>query len=286
MPERLKIATGGTSGVYYAYGTVLGDILSASLGIPVAVAATGGSVENIILVQDGKADLAFVQNDIMTYAYNGTHLFSTDGPRKDFAALAGLYPEVCQIVARRDIASVADLKGRRVSLGDRGGGTELNALQILESYGVAEADIKAERLNFGASVVALEAGQIDAFFATAGVPTPAISGLAASGQARLLPIGEAHARQLSGAYPFYTWQTVPSGAYPGMNEEVPTIAVQATLVASEKLSAGAVKKITAALFEHRAEIEAATGKALDPQMAMFGIPIPLHPGAEQYYRGK
>jgi len=284
LPERLRIASGGTSGVYYACGEALGAALERDLGVPVTVLATGGSVENIALVQDGKADLAFVQNDVMTYAWEGSGPFAADGPRKGFSAAAGLYPEFCQIVARPGMASVRDLAGRAVSLGDVGGGTELNALQILAGYGLDEADVKARRLDFAASVAAFEAGEIDGFFLTAGVPTPAVSAL--SGGVTLLPVGEAHARALIAGYPFYTAQVIPAGSYPGVTEDIPAVAVRAALIASEKLSAEAVEKITASLFANAAGIEAASGKALSRRLALYGLPIPLHPGAERYYRGE
>jgi TRAP transporter TAXI family solute receptor len=290
LPDKLRIASGGTSGNYYAYASVLGEMIQKQAdvpanGIPVTVRATGGSVENVRLVQAGKVDFAFVQNDIMTYAYNGTGLFSTEDAQKDFSAVAGLYPETCQIVAIRSIESIADLQGKRVSVGDQGSGTELNALQILESYGISESGIDAQHLGFGASVVALEAGRIDAFFCTAGIPTPALSAVAASGRVRLLGISDARARNLVNAYPFYAPQTIPAGTYPGIAEDVTTVAVQATLVAHNAVSDAAVRLVLKTLFEQGAAFGAiVTGAHLDRATATMGITIPLHPGAAAWFR--
>jgi TRAP transporter TAXI family solute receptor len=286
--ERVRIATGGQSGVYFKYGEALAGIIGDKINSDVSVISGGGSVENVRLLRENRAELAFVQNDIMTYAYNGTDIFSTDGALKEFSAVAGLYPEACQIVARSDIKDIHDLKDRRVSIGDEGSGTELNAIQILSAYGMSETDIDADHLSFGASVTALGEGKIDAFFCTAGVPTPAVSELAASGEIKILGIGAAHAKSLIDRYPYYSRHIIPAGAYPGLNEAVETIAVRATLVASNRMSADDVLAITKLLFENKDDIAAICeeGNDLDRAAAVNGIPIPLHAGAEKFYFGK
>jgi TRAP transporter TAXI family solute receptor len=284
LPSQIRIASGDTAGVYHSYGSAFAGVLREKMGIPSEALESGGAIENIRLLREGKAELAFVQNDIMTYAYNGTDIFSTEEANKGFSVIAGLYPEVCQIIARKDISDVPDLRGRRVSLGDHGSGTELNALQILGAYGLSETDIEASHLGFGASVEAFREGRIEAFFCTAGVPTPAISDLAKSGEARLLSIGDAHARFLISEYPFYTQQSIASGVYPGMDAKTETVAVQATLVVSDKLSQNAVFEITRTLFENKGEIaeECEEGGDLNREMTMKGVTVPLHPGAEKY----
>jgi TRAP transporter TAXI family solute receptor len=284
-PLKIRIATGGGAGVYFAYGNALAETLEKRMNIPVTAIQSGGSVDNIRLLRDGRAEIAFVQNDIMTYAYNGTNLFSTEGEFKNFSAIAGLYPETCQIVVRRGIDRISDLNGKRVSVGDEGSGTELNALQILSAYGMSYADIDVDHLSFGASVSAFRDGGIDAFFCTAGVPTPAISQLAAEGEARILSLGDAHARALISQYPFYSRQTIPSGAYPGIDEETATVAVKATLVASGKLDRQVVYEIIKILFDGRDELakNLPQGGELNRDSAVNGIPIPLHPGAEKYF---
>ncbi|MDR3230220.1 MAG: TAXI family TRAP transporter solute-binding subunit [Synergistaceae bacterium] len=285
LPAKIRIATGGESGVYYAYGSAFAEILEKRMNVPVSAIQSGGSVENIHLLRNGRAEIAFAQNDIMTYAYEGTNLFSTEGAFRDFSAAAGLYPEVCQIVARREITGIPELRGRRVSVGDEGSGTELNALQILDAYGMSYTDLNVDHLSFGASVAAFREGKIDAFFCTAGVPTPAISELAAGGEVRLLSVGDAHARSLISQYPFYSRQKIPGGAYPGIDDESATVAVKATLVVSNRLSEQLVSEILKNLFEARAEIARTRAEAgdLSPESAVDGIPIPLHPGAEKYF---
>ncbi|MDR3280536.1 MAG: TAXI family TRAP transporter solute-binding subunit [Synergistaceae bacterium] len=284
-PQRIRIATGGESGVYYAYGNALADILERRMNIPVVTIQSGGSVDNIRILRSGRADIAFAQNDIMAYAHEGINIFSTEGGFKDFSAAVCLYPEACQIVARRDIAGIPDLKGRRVSLGDEGSGTELNALQILGAYGISYADVDVDHLSFGASVTAFREGKIDAFFCTAGVPTPAISELSADGEVRLLNIGDAHARTLIRQYPYYSRQIIPSGVYPGMDEEAETVAVKASLAVSDKLSPQVVADLLKILFESRAEIAKISAEAalLNDKSALDGMSIPMHPGAEKYF---
>jgi TRAP transporter TAXI family solute receptor len=282
----LKLATGGMTGTYYAYGTALGRVLEDRLGLQVTIQTTAAAVANIALIQSGSSDFAFVQNDVMTYAYNGANIFSAQGAQKDFSAVAGLYPEVCHIVTTDRVPDIAALKGLRVSVGEGGSGTAQNAAQILEIYGMTFADIKQENLNFSDSAEALAAGEIDAFFCTAGTPTPALVALASSIRMRLLPISEARRRLLLSEYPYYTTHTVPAGVYRGSDGDVNTVAVQATLVVNNAIQAADVYNVTKALFEGKAEIAAAHAKGSDLsfESAVKGIPIPFHPGALKYYR--
>jgi TRAP transporter TAXI family solute receptor len=300
--ERIRIATGGESGLYYAYGNALADALEKRLNVPVTAIQSGGSIENLHLLRNGRAEIAFLQNDIMTYAYNGAHFFSTEGEFKDFSAVAGLYPEVCQIVARRDIDGILGLKDRRVSVGDEGSGTELNAIQILEAYGMSYADIDVDHLSFGASVTAFKEGRIDAFFCTAGVPTPAVFELAVEEEARLLSVGDAHARFLISRYPFYSRHFIPKGTYPGFesgeddNEEdnkgkneTTTVAVKAVLAVNNSFNRQAVAETLKILFDRdgRAEtFKSEIFKSLNRESALEGIPIPMHPEAERYFFGQ
>ena len=150
--QKLTMGTGGTTGTYYAFGGVIANVLnSKDIGVNINVQSTGASKANIYLVNDGEADLAIVQNDVMDYAYNGTDLFAEEGAAKDFTTVAALYAEVCQIVSSGDIKSVADLKGKRVSVGDAGSGVEFNARQILEAYDISFDDIQVNNLGFGDS---------------------------------------------------------------------------------------------------------------------------------------
>lgn len=282
----LKMATGGTTGTYYAYSGAVSQILSQKVeNLSFNVQSTGASKANIYLVSDGEADIAIVQNDVMYYANNGTDLF--DGEKvSGFSAMAGVYAEVCQIVSKSGINSIEELRGKRVSVGDVGSGVEFNARQILEAYDMTFDDIVVNNLSFGDSATALKDDKIDAFFCVAGAPTTAVVELATTNQINLLEVDDAHAAKLIDKYPFYTKFDVPGGTYKGVDSATQTVAVVATYIVSDKLSEDLVYNMTKALFENADEIKAAhpKGAELDPAYSISSISIPMHPGAEKYYK--
>lgn len=282
----LKMATGGTTGTYYAYSGAVTQILSSKIeNLSFDVQSTGASKANIYLVSDKEADIAIVQNDVMYYANQGTDLF--DGEKiKGFSAMAGLYAEVCQIVSNSNINSIEDLRGKRVSVGDIGSGCEFNARQILEAYGISFDDIVVNNLSFGDSATALKDDKIDAFFCVAGAPTTAIVELATTNNINILEVDDEHADKLMENYPFYTKYNVPGGTYKGVDSDVQTVAVVATYIVSNDLDENLVYQMTKALFENSEEIAKAhpKGAELDPAYSVSGISIPLHPGAEKYYK--
>lgn len=284
--SEIRIATGGVNGTYYAYGKVLAEVFADGTGLPAQARESAASVENIRLVDSGAAEFAFVQNDVMTYAHNGTNLFSADGPRLNFFAVAGLYSEICHIVAARGIGGVAELAGRRVSIGEADSGTTINAAQILEVFGLSLSDIEVVNLGFGDSAQALRDGEIAAFFCTAGIPTPALIELAKDTAFTLLPLSDARRRLLISNKDYYTEALIPPGVYPGVDKAVPAIAVRATLIAGAEISEEDVYTITGLLFENKDTIAAAhpLGAELSPESAVIGIPIPFHPGALRLYR--
>lgn len=282
----LKMATGGTTGTYYAFSGTVSQVLSENIpNLSFDVQSTGASKANIYLVADGEADIAIVQNDVMYYANKGIDLFDGEVVT-GFSAMAGCYAEVCQIVSKSSIASIADLKGKRVSVGDIGSGCEFNARQILEAYGITFNDIIVHNLSFNDSATALKDDKIDAFFCVAGAPTTAIVELATSNDIKLLEIDDIHAAKLIEKYPFYTKYDVPGGSYKGVDSNVQTVAVVATYIVSDDLDEDLVYKMTKALFEHADDIAAghAKGNELDPEYSVSGISIPIHPGAEKYYQ--
>ncbi|MEG0751362.1 MAG: TAXI family TRAP transporter solute-binding subunit [Oscillospiraceae bacterium] len=284
-PVVIRFATGGSTGTYFAYGTALAHVLEDSTGYEFRVQSTGASKNNIMLVAAGDVELALAQNDVLHYAHNGTYLF--DGEKiPGLEAIGACYTEVCQIVASSDIDSIDELAGARVSVGEAGSGVEFNARQILEAYGLSFSDITVKNLDFGASASALEKGDIEAFFCTAGMPTFAISALAKEENVSLLGIDDVHAANLIGMYPFFTRYTIPAGSYDGMDEEVVTVAVKATLIAPWGLPEDVTYNITKALFEGAEELAQMhpKGVELSPQFAVEGLSIPLHPGAEKYYK--
>ncbi len=285
--DRVRMATGGNTGTYYSYGTAVSQILSSEVGASFTIEATGASKANIQLIASGESDMAIVQNDVVYYAYTGTDLF--EGEKiEGFSAMAGLYAEVCQIIAdpSAGIDSIEDLVGKNVSVGDAGSGVEFNAKQILAAYGISFDDINVQNLSFGDSADALKDNKIDAFFCTAGAPTTAVMDLASTNDIVVLEIDDAHAQQLISDYSFYTRYPIPAGTYNGVDEEVWTVAVKATFIVSNDLSEDLVYEMTKALFEKKDDITAAHAKGaeLDPAAAIEGISVPLHPGAEKYYR--
>ena len=288
--DKIVLATGGPTGTYYAYGMAMGTILAEKTGIKVDAISTGASKANIQSIQLGEVDMAVVQNDVMYYAYTGTDLF-TGEQTQDFSAMAVLYPELCQIIASKEsgIKTVADLAGKRVSVGDAGSGVEFNAKQILEAYGIdMDKDIQKQNLGFGPSADALKDGKIDAFFCVAGIPTTAITDLAMSKNITVVAVEDDKFADLSAKYGFYTQQPVPAGTYAGMEEDVMTVAVMATYIVDNDLPEKAVYDLTKAMFENKEAIAAAhvKGAELNLETAIDGIPaeVPLHPGAAKYYK--
>ncbi len=282
----LKMATGGTTGTYYAFGGAVSQVLSQKINnLNFDVQSTGASKANIYLVADKEADIAIVQNDVMYYAHKGIDLFNGEVVT-GFSAMAGCYAEVVQIVSKSDINSIEDLRGKRVSVGDIGSGCEFNARQILEAYGMTFDDIVVNNLSFNDSATALKDDKIDAFFCVAGAPTTAIVELATTNNIKLLEIDDEHAEKLSQNYPFYTKYNVPAGTYKGLDKDVQTVAVVATFIVSDDLSEDLVYKMTKALFENAEEIKKAhpKGAELDPAYSVSSISIPLHPGAMKYYK--
>ena len=287
--EKIVLATGGNTGTYYAYGMAMGPILAEKTGIKFDVQSTGASKANIQSIQLGEADMAVVQNDVMSYAYSGTDLFA-GAQTQDFAAVAVLYPEICQIIASKDsgIKTVADLKGKNVSVGDAGSGVEFNARQILEAYGIdMEKDINKQNLGFGPSADALKDGKIDAFFCVAGIPTTAITDLAMSNEITVVAVEADKYNELKAKYGFYSAVEIPANTYNGMTEAVPAVAVNATFIIDKDVSEEDVYNITKAIFENKDAIANAHAKGLelDVNKACQDLGgVPLHPGAEKYYK--
>ena len=290
VASKIVLATGGNTGTYYAYGMAMGNVLQDVTGIKFDVQSTGASKANIQLIQTGEADMAVVQNDVMYYAYTGTDLFE-GAKTQDFSAVATLYPELCQIIASKSsgIETVADLAGKRVSVGDAGSGVEFNAKQILAAYGIdIETDIEKQNLGFGPSADALKDEKIDAFFCVAGIPTTAITDLAMSNEITVVPVDDETFPKLSEQYGFYTQQVIPADTYNGMTEDVKTVAVMATYIVDNDLSEETVYQITKAIFENKDTIAAAHAKGaeLDSAKAVEGIPVevPFHAGAAKYFK--
>ena len=285
--DNLTLATGGTTGTYYAVGGVLATVLNPLLeNSSLTVTSTGASKANIQLIDDEDADLALVQNDVMYYAYNGIDLFEEEGAYTTFAAVAGLYDETVQIVTcDPSIATIADLAGKTVSVGDAGSGVEFNAKQILAAYDLSFDDIKVVNASFQDSADSLKDGKIDAAFVVAGAPTTAVVDLATVKDISLVQLDAEHIEKLQGEYDFYTETVIPAGTYTGFDEDATTVSVRATLIASTEVSEDAVYELLAGMFDNQEELIAGHAKFafLNLEDAVKGISVPFHPGAMKYF---
>ncbi len=286
---KMTMGTGGTSGTYYGYGGVLGQYITNNAGIGVTVVSTDGSKANIQGIAAGDYQLGTVQSDVMAYAWEGSRSFEADGKVDSFRVVAGLYAESVQLVTMNpSIKSVADLKGKSVSIGAPGSGVYFNAIDVLTAAGLTEADIKAQYQSFADSADALKDGKIDAAFIVAGAPTPAITELCTTSNAYLVPIDGEVAEKLMAECPFYTVYNIPAGTYNGQTEDVQTITVKATLIVSADAAEEDVYKLTAAIFDNIEAITAenAKGAELSIENATSGMTAPFHAGAAKYFAEK
>ena len=208
----LSFGTGGDTGTYYGFGSVLANYVSTNSDCKVTALTSGGSQANVEDLTNGNVQIAFVQSDVMNYAYNGQRLF--ESPVTGFSVVAQLYQEQVQIVTcNPDIKSVADLKGKTVSIGAAGSGVYFNAIDVLNAYDLKESDISAVYQSFGDSAESLKDGKIDAAFIVAGAPTTAITDLATAGNVYLVSLDDSHVQSLLSASPYYTAATIKAGTY-------------------------------------------------------------------------
>ena len=285
--DTLVLATGDTTGTYYAVGGVMATVLNPLLEESnLTVTSTGASKANIQLIDDEDADLALVQNDVMYYAYNGIDLFEEEGSYGTFSTVCGLYDETVQIVTcDSSIKTVADLAGKTVSVGNSGSGTEFNAKQILGAYDLSFDDIKVVNASFQDSADSLKDGKIDAAFIVAGAPTTAVVDLATVKDITLVQLDAEHIEKLQSEYDFYTETVIPGGTYTGCDEDATAVSVRATLIASTEVSEDAVYELLKAMFDNKDELIAGHAKfeLLNLEDAVKGISVPFHPGAMKYF---
>ncbi len=287
--SKMTMGTGGTSGTYYGYGGVLGQYIKNHGNIDVTVVSTDGSKANIQGIDAGDYQLGTVQSDVMSYAWEGTRSFEKEGKTDSFRTVAGLYAESVQLVTMDpDIKTVADLKGKSVSIGAPASGVFFNAMDILNAAGLSETDINAQYQSFADSTDSLKDGKIDAAFIVAGAPTPAITELCTTNSAHLVPIDGEIADKLIASCPFYTKYTIPADSYNGQTEDVTTVTVKATLIVSADASEESVYNLTKAIFENMDAIAAENGKGaeLSIENATSGMTVPFHAGAAKYFAEK
>ncbi|MCI9467865.1 MAG: TAXI family TRAP transporter solute-binding subunit [Oscillospiraceae bacterium] len=282
-PATLTMGTGGESGTYYAFGGVLASYLGSETGLNVNVVSTGGTKANIVGINEGEFELATVQSDVATYAFEGSNGYdATD----TFRVLGALYAETVQIVTvNPEIKSVADLAGKNVCVGDVGSGTYYNTIDVLAAYDMTIDDIKPVYQSFGDSTESLKDGKIDAAFLCAGAPTTAVVDLATSKDVYLISIDDEHMEKLLAACPWYAALTIPAGTYDGFDEDTNTITVKCTLVCSADLDDDTAYTIVSTIFDNAEAIAELHGKGeeLDLTFATEGIAIPFSAGAARYY---
>ncbi|TKJ10279.1 TAXI family TRAP transporter solute-binding subunit [Halomonas sp. 15WGF] len=285
--QQLSIATGGTGGVYYPIGGGFAEMINNHIdGAQATAEVTGASVENMGLIMRGDADLALVLADTAYQAYTGTGDF--DGRQiENTRALASVYPNAVQLVtlAESDIQSIADLAGKRVSVGAPGSGTELNARALLEANGVNYEDFTPQRLNFNETADAIRDGDIDAGFWSVGPPTSSILNLAATRDIRLIGLSDeeiANAQEVEAVFAPYE---LAAGMYDGMDEAVQTIGIPNVLVVNADMDEELAYQLTQLLFENTDELIAVHPAANDTtvEFTMNSTPVPLHPGALRYF---
>jgi len=297
------IGTGGTAYTYYPVGGVIANAISkppgsrecgkgGSCGVDGLIASavsSRGSVDNVNAIMSGLRNSGFAQSDVAYWAYTGTGTMEGKEPAKDLRTIAALFEEHIHLIARADsgINSVADLKGKVVSLDEPGSGTYVDANLILGANGMSIDDVTAEALKGNAASEALRNGKIDAYFVVAGYPTGSIVELASAEKIKLVPIDGAAAKSLSDKYGFFSQSEIPAGTYEGV-DATNTVAVGAQWFTSAKEDEELIYNITKALWNKESrkllDVGHAKGKSITMESALSGVGVPLHPGAEKFYK--
>jgi TRAP transporter TAXI family solute receptor len=298
-----RIGTGGTGGTYFQIGGALASAISSPPGAPecqrnrvcgvpglIAVAqATQGSIENVQLIAQGKAESGLIQADIAGWAWRGSRMFRKTGKVEKLRAIASLFPESLHLVAAEasGIAELRDLAGKRVSLGEPESGTLADVRLVLAAAGIKEDRLKPSYLRVAQAASGLKSGEIDAFFYVAGAPVPAIQDIAAAGAFRLVSLPETVVDNITKKYRFLVRDEIPAGTYKGIDSAVVTIGTTAVWVVSSDVPESLVHAILKTLWQEPTqkllESRHPIGKRIRLDTALQGIDIPLHPGAARFY---
>lgn len=288
------IATGGTGGTYYPLGGMLAQVLSNNATVGgrklAATAETGNaSVANAKLLGRGEIESAFVAADILDAAYRGVNQFK-DGALKNLRALGALYPETVQLVVRADsgVTKFADLKGKSISSGSPGSGQWQLLGDLLEVHGMKREDVKEDFSSFAQSVDKIKDGNLVASLITAGVPTASVVDLANATAIRIVPLAGAEIEALKKRQPYYASVTLDADTYKGQSAPVETLAVMAIWATHAAVPEEIAYAVTKAAYENTETLAKVhvQGRNIRPETALRSVSIPLHPGAERYYREK
>ncbi|EMD98238.1 TAXI family TRAP transporter solute-binding subunit [Pseudomonas stutzeri] len=286
-PTFINILTGGTSGVYYPIGVALSQQYNKIDGAKTSVQATKASVENLNLLQAGRGELAFSLGDSVADAWNGVEDAGFKAPLKRLRAIAGTYNNYIQIVASEEsgIKTLEDLKGKRISVGAPKSGTELNARAIFKAAGLDYKDMgRVEFLPYAESVELIKNRQLDATLQSSGLGMAAIRDLASTMPVTFVEIPAAVVEKIESDA--YQAGVIPAGTYDGQDADVPTVAITNILVSHEKVSDEVAYQMTKLMFDNLSALGNAHSAAKDIKLenATKNLPIPLHPGAERFYK--
>jgi len=277
----LTFTTGSETGTYYGFGTVMAGQISDDTDTTVTAIVGKGSKANIELMDVGDAQLGLVQSDVMAYAYNGTSLF--ESAIKSFSTVAALYMEQVQIVTLNpDIKSVADLKGKKVSVGESGSGVYFNAIDVLAAYDMTLDDIEPTYQSFGDSTEALQDGLIDAGFIVSGAPTSAITSLATTRDVYIVELDDAHIEKLTASSPYYSKNVISADTY-GLDADATTVAIGAVIIARDDVDDDDVYNVVSGIFDSVDTLSHDKKNELSLDFATSITDVPYHPGAAKYF---
>ncbi len=286
--RQYTMATGGTSGTYYPVGGgIANTINNASLGFQITPESTQASVANCRFVQSKKDDFAIVQNDVAFAAINGKQDFTSEGNLTNIQGVASLYPETIQCYALKSsgIKTIKDLKGKRVVVGDRGSGSEFNALQILSAYGLSKDDVVEDYSKISGAADLIKNGQADAAFFTGGAPTAGISDLAYSNPIVIVPIDGPERDALMNTSPFYARDIIKAGAYTGVDQDVQTVSVMAMIIVNKDVPQDDVYSLLKAIYDPNSLLRKSHARVANITAAdgLKGMSVPMNPGAKKYF---
>lgn len=279
------MGTGSATGNYYNFGNAVCTVVNAATGANITVNATGGSTENARLLGSGENEFAMIQSDVYSYAHQGIELFDGD-PITNFQAVTACYPEMVQIVVRKDsgITTVADMKDKKICVGAVGSGYEVAARQILDAYDMSYEDIEETFADQATAKNGVQDGTFDAMFLCSGYPNSNVTELSLTGNIELITIDQEHLDKLIEKYPYYSAFTTETDEYK-LGHEVTSVAVKCMLVCSDTFTEDQIYALTKTIYENLDKIKEINAKAnyMSLEGALSGIPSDLHPGARKYY---
>ena len=286
----LRFVSGGEAGTYYALATLIAQHANANAGTNITAVSSDGSKANVLEIDDGTAQIGFCQSDVQAYAFEGTSTFKDLGAVTSFATVANLYQEQVQLVTvDENIKTVADLKGKNVSIGAAGSGTYFNAMDVLGAWGMSESDINPTFESFQNSVDSIKDGKIDAAFIVAGAPTSAVTDLFATKGGHLIPIEGPEAEALIAKAPYYSKDVVKAdGKYKGQEADVATLSVGAVLIVANSVADDDVYALVSDIYENLEELAGQHDKFKEftIEKGASVTAVPYHPGAAKYFAEK